>query len=251
MTVHRNLTGADLHEPKGVETALSGMVYVANGSGSGVWTSASSIITNTAFTTGDTKTTFKNVADSGWIMWAEGSIGDGSSSASLRANADTAALFTLFWTNYNNVNAPVSGGRGASAAADYAAHKTITLPLGVGRAIGVAGTASGLTARPYGTIVGAESHAILVSEVPSLTATGVNSISVTSSTFILNNPFGNTGSAPGGGTQVTASDPGSGGRITTVTSTGNNSITVNYTNGSPTLLSLMQPTVYMNVMIKL
>ena len=34
---HRTLTGADLHEPKGADTASSEDVYVANGSGSGVW----------------------------------------------------------------------------------------------------------------------------------------------------------------------------------------------------------------------
>lgn len=34
---HSSLTGADLHEPKGVETANSEDVYVADGSGSGVW----------------------------------------------------------------------------------------------------------------------------------------------------------------------------------------------------------------------
>lgn len=39
MTLHKNLTGADLHEPKGVETATSGQAYIANGSGSGAWSS--------------------------------------------------------------------------------------------------------------------------------------------------------------------------------------------------------------------
>lgn len=38
MPLHKDLTGAELHEPKGVESALSGTVYVANGSGSGSWT---------------------------------------------------------------------------------------------------------------------------------------------------------------------------------------------------------------------
>ncbi len=37
MALHRNLTGADLHEPKGVASAAAGTVYVANGSGSGSW----------------------------------------------------------------------------------------------------------------------------------------------------------------------------------------------------------------------
>lgn len=34
---HRNLTGAQLHEPKGCETAGAGTVYVADGAGSGSW----------------------------------------------------------------------------------------------------------------------------------------------------------------------------------------------------------------------
>lgn len=34
---HSTLTGANLHEPKGVATAPAGTVYVANGSGSGAW----------------------------------------------------------------------------------------------------------------------------------------------------------------------------------------------------------------------
>lgn len=37
MALHRDLTGADLHEPKGVDTASANTVYVANGSGSGSW----------------------------------------------------------------------------------------------------------------------------------------------------------------------------------------------------------------------
>ena len=34
---HASLTGAELHESKGVAAATSGQVYVANGSGSGTW----------------------------------------------------------------------------------------------------------------------------------------------------------------------------------------------------------------------
>lgn len=37
MALHKDLTGADLHEPKGVATANSGQVYVADGAGSGSW----------------------------------------------------------------------------------------------------------------------------------------------------------------------------------------------------------------------
>lgn len=41
---HATLTGADLHEPKGVATAASGTVYISDGAGSGSWgTVASSL----------------------------------------------------------------------------------------------------------------------------------------------------------------------------------------------------------------
>lgn len=39
MVLHKDLTGAHLHEPKGVDAASSGKVYVSDGAGSGVWTS--------------------------------------------------------------------------------------------------------------------------------------------------------------------------------------------------------------------
>ena len=42
---HSALTDPYLHEPKGASTASSGDVYVANGSGSGAWTSRRSMIT--------------------------------------------------------------------------------------------------------------------------------------------------------------------------------------------------------------
>ena len=37
MAEHKDLPDAQLHEPKGAATALAGMVYIANGSGSGSW----------------------------------------------------------------------------------------------------------------------------------------------------------------------------------------------------------------------
>lgn len=37
MPSHHLITDPDLHEPKGVSTAVQGMVYMANGAGSGTW----------------------------------------------------------------------------------------------------------------------------------------------------------------------------------------------------------------------
>lgn len=49
MPKHADLTGAELHEPKGVDAASASTVYLANGAGSGSWTKlpASAIDTTT------------------------------------------------------------------------------------------------------------------------------------------------------------------------------------------------------------
>lgn len=49
MALHSTLTGADLHESKGVDSAPANTVYLANGAGSGTWTQvpASAIDTTT------------------------------------------------------------------------------------------------------------------------------------------------------------------------------------------------------------
>lgn len=99
------------------------------------------IITATTYwSTGDVKPTFKTAADTGWVMMNDGTIGDASSGATTRANADTSLLYTLLWTNVADAWAPVTGGRGGSAAADFAAHKPMRLPRALGRALAISGT---------------------------------------------------------------------------------------------------------------
>jgi microcystin-dependent protein len=83
------------------------------------------------------------------------------------AGATAQALFTLLWNNIANAYCPVSGGRGASAAADWAANKTIALPLMLGRAMAAAGAGAGLTSRALGQTVGEETHTLTVGEMPS------------------------------------------------------------------------------------
>jgi len=61
----------------------------------------------------------------GWIRCNGRTIGSVASGATERANADTEDLFGHLWTNYSNTFAPIAGGRGASAAADWAANKAI------------------------------------------------------------------------------------------------------------------------------
>jgi len=134
------------------------------------WTSTSQIRgvdVATDFGTGDIKSTFKVTPDTGWVMLDDRTIGSASSSATNRANADTLNLYTLLWNNVSDADAPVSSGRGASAAADFAANKTLTLPKALGRAMMSAGTGASLTTRALGVALGAEAHVMTIAEMPS------------------------------------------------------------------------------------
>lgn len=112
-------------------------------------------INQIAWTTGDVKLTMKTAADTGWIMCSDGTIGSATSGATY-ANANAQALFLLLWTNIIDAWAPVVGGRGGSAAADWAANKRITLTKMLGRALAISGAGVGLTARVLGQNLGEE-----------------------------------------------------------------------------------------------
>jgi microcystin-dependent protein len=67
-------------------------------------------------------------APSGWVRTNGRTIGSSGSGASERANADAEELYTFLWNNYSNSVCAVSTGRGSTAAADFAAGKTLALP---------------------------------------------------------------------------------------------------------------------------
>lgn len=129
-----------------------------------------------AFTTGDVKLTLKTVADTGWVLMNDGSIGSAASAATTRANADTSSLYTLLWNNTANAECPVSTGRGANAAADFAANKTLTLPLALGRALACYGAGSGLTARVLGKTTGTETVTLATADLPAHAHSGVGQL---------------------------------------------------------------------------
>jgi hypothetical protein len=89
-----------------------------------------------------------NTPPAGWIPDMVGTIGNATSGASIRANSDCLALYTLWWTNlpYD----PVVGGRGASALADFNNNKQLNVLTYAGRVL-----ANGLTGSPMGTTAGA------------------------------------------------------------------------------------------------
>jgi hypothetical protein len=174
-------------------------------------------------TTGDLKLTLKTSADSGWVMMNDTSIGDASSNATGRAAADCQSLFTLLWTNIINTWAPTqdsSGSpvsRGASAAADWAAHRRLLLPRTLGRALSTAGSGSGLTSRALGECLGEETHTLTGPEMAH------------------NHPITGTNRAqgPAGGVSTFNSPTGA---VSNVTASPHN---------------IMQPASFLNVMVKL
>jgi microcystin-dependent protein len=173
----------------------------------------------TGFTTGDVKLTLKTVADTGWVLMNDGTIGNAASGGTTRANADTVGLFTLLWTNTADAQCAVSTGRGASAAADYAANKTIALPKALGRALATYGAGSGLTSRALALITGTETHQLTIAEMPAHAHDYVNMFTAGSN------------AGPGAGTLF---------GISATIGTGGDGAHEN-----------MQPSVFLNIMIKL
>lgn len=120
-------------------------------------------------------------APTGWVRCNARTIGNASSSATERANADTETLFTFLWTNYSDSVCAVSSGRGISAAADFAASKTITLPDLRGRGFFGLDDMGNSAASRLGTVItsqttngasgGAETVTLTESQLPSHTHT--------------------------------------------------------------------------------
>lgn len=92
------------------------------------WTSAAPPVVdpNALMITGDIVGRPDGVSRPGFCRCNARTIGNAASGATERANADTQALFVFLWNAAATY--AVSGGRGASGAADYAANKTIALP---------------------------------------------------------------------------------------------------------------------------
>jgi hypothetical protein len=176
--------------------------------------------------TGDVKASYWSSAPLGWVSMNDGTIGNVGSGASLAAAQYTFQLYKTLWDAISNTYAPVSGGRGASAIADFLANKTMQLPLSLGRVLAGAGSGSGLTATVLGQYSGSESS--------TLTLTGPNlpdgaPYNPNAGTGNFNATFTGPGNVPGNN----AGGAWSFGVTTPIT------------------ISRLQPASYMNVFIKL
>jgi hypothetical protein len=135
----------------------------------------------------------------GWVRINGLTIGNTSSGATERANADTQSLYVYIWTKFSqpsgNVICPVVGGLGANALADFNANKPITLEDGRSAtlfAVDDMGNSArgGFVGMPFvngnattgGSRGGTNSTTLALSQLPGgITSAGTNLISVSGS----------------------------------------------------------------------
>jgi microcystin-dependent protein len=216
-----------LTDKNGVQVLVADNIQVvgaSSGSGGGGTVDATTILA-----TGDLKVKYGTGTLSGFVRANGRTIGSSTSGATERANADTQSLFEYLWGA--DANLTVSGGRGASANADWTANKTLTLPDLRGRIIAglddmgntAAGRITSSTVTGGGTTLGnvggAETNTIARANLPNVSPTfsGIaSSVGVQSpqATIISNgifnsnqltqsgNSFGMTALAPGATSSV-------------------------------------------------
>lgn len=206
------------------------------------------------FSTGDIKLTLKTVADAGWLLFDDGTFGSASSGSSNSNNAANQTLFTLLFNNVSDTAAPIlTSGGGATtraaqsnASAAWAANCRMSLPKTLGRALGVAGSGSGLTARALGSTVGTETATIAQANLP---AVNLNMATAGTVTAIARQTSGVT--TPGGGANIyldIMQTTGGGGTSSATYNVSGGTVALG---GSGTALPIMQPEVFLNAMIKI
>lgn len=152
-----------------VQVTADNLLVIGPSSGSG---STPSVDATTVLATGDIKTRYGTGTLSGFVRLNGRTIGSATSGASERANSDCDALFEYLWAA--DANLSVSTGRGASAAADWAANKQLTLPDARGRVLAslddmgnsAAGRLTSLSATTLGASGGKELLTLLRSDLP-------------------------------------------------------------------------------------
>lgn len=137
----------------------------------------------TSLVTGDYVWAHTTAVITGRVRANGKTIGSATSGATERANADTSNLFAFLWNA--DPSLAVSGGRGVSAAADFAANKTIALPdLNARTLFGIDGMGSSATGRLAGALFssgnattlgssgGEATHTLTIAESAAHTHTG-------------------------------------------------------------------------------
>lgn len=152
--------------------------------------SGTSVDPNAIFKSRDIKIRWDDQPLAGYVRLNGRSIGSVSSGATERANADTQPLYEELWPYTNIV---VTGGKGASAAADYAANKPLVLPDCAGRGLfGMDDMGAGAKGRitafsvatpaVVGSVGGLEKWTITTTQLPAYTISVTGTISLSGTT---------------------------------------------------------------------
>jgi hypothetical protein len=185
---------------------------VALGPSSGTGGGGSSVDENALFQTGDMLWQPIAGTRTGWVRANARTIGSAASGATERANSDAEDLFLHLWNNFSDTLCPVGGGRGGSAAADWAANKVIATidmrsksPLGLDD---MGNTAAGITggSTSAAAAVGASTYTIAQANLPNVSFS--STLLTIASTGITNN-----GSLHQGGSSDSFDSGGTGGVI--------------------------------------
>ncbi len=203
---------------------------------------------NGQWSTGDVKTSFKLTADPGWLYMNDGSIGSPASSATARANIDTFALYKLLWNGVSsptaNAYCTVNGGLGASASADFLAHKRMNLPAILGRSLIGVGSSLALS---LGQNSGASTATLSVGNMP----TGMTFNSVVTDPSHFHTVEGSGPEGTPGGMNLDSDNEIPGPVNTDSKTTGITVATTGPIGAANTPLSIVQPVLAIHYMIKL
>jgi hypothetical protein len=219
-------------------------------------------LVNGTLTTGAVVLTLASSAPSGWIMFNDSTMGSASSGASSASAANQALFDILFASPFTDTTCPLLTSTGSattragqgSAAAAWAANCRMTLPLTLGRALAVAGAGSGLTSFSLGQTTGANSTTLTALQIPTITSQNTNTVGITSTSTPNNVMTGSAsvGSQAGTGAAITVNGgPVASGTIGSTGSLNANSLTIQSNNTGPGAHTNMQPTSFMNAMVKL
>lgn len=241
-----------------IDTTMQVLGPSSGGGGGGGTVDPTSIMA-----TGDEKSRYGTGPLPGFVRENGLTIGNATSGATERANADTQALFIyLYGVDPNLV---VSGGRTGNALNDYNANKTIVLPDMRGRVNAflddMGSTPSGRLTLSYfgcspitlGCAGGSQNHTLTLAEIPPGIQSTNPSQPISVGTSVGGIPFNvqrgdlstGTGGAIGPGNNAAQVQLGF------IGSSGNNSITVTSSNTSGTAHPTVQPTMLKTIYMKL
>ncbi len=237
------------------QVAADNILVVGASSGTGT---PPSVDATTLIQTGFLMPVYGTGAITGFVRANGRTIGNAASGGTERANADTVTLYE--WLYAQDTALAVSGGRGASVAADYAANKTIALPDLRGRVIAgfddMGSTAAsrltatgGMSGSGIGGVSSAQTATLITANLPAYTPAGSISNGAITTTATTNTLAGNGSTLTNGSGGVAV--PSGASAMTMSSSQATSTFTGTAQGGTSTAFAIVQPTMFATIYIKL